>query len=92
MATGSVQLQSGQVLKEFNVTISEDAFLEARANFYAYLNSTILVGGGMYACTQASKYCSTMLVGGGMYACTQASKYCMHVSKQVSIVRMYPSK
>jgi len=44
-ATGSVQLQGGQVLKEFNITISEDTFLEPRANFYAYLNSTMLMGG-----------------------------------------------
>jgi len=50
MATGSVQLQSGQVSKELNVTISEDAFLEPRANFYAYLNSTMLMGGGTYTC------------------------------------------
>ena len=50
VATGSVQLK---MWKEFNVTIiSEDAFLEPRANFYAYLNST---AGGAYACIQASK-------------------------------------
>ena len=54
MATGSVQLQGGQVLKEFNVTISEDAFLEPRANFYVYLNSTILVGGGTCACIRVT--------------------------------------
>jgi len=54
MATGSVQLQGGQVWKEFNVTISKDAFLEARANLYAYLNSTMLMGGGTYTYIQAS--------------------------------------
>ena len=54
MATGSVQLQGGQVWKEFNVTISKDAFLEAQANLYAYLNSTMLMGGGTYTYNQAS--------------------------------------
>jgi len=34
IATGSVQLQGGQVWKEFNVTISKDVFLEPQANFY----------------------------------------------------------
>ena len=48
MATGSVQLQGGQVSREFSVTISEDAFLEPRANFHVYLNSTTLIGGGTY--------------------------------------------
>ena len=46
MATGAVQLQGGQVSREFSVTISEDAFLESRANFLVYLNSTTLTGGG----------------------------------------------
>lgn len=46
MATGAVQLQGGQVSREFSVTISEDAFLESRANFFIYLNSTTLTGGG----------------------------------------------
>jgi len=34
IATRSVQLQGGLVWKEFNVTISKDAFLEPQANFY----------------------------------------------------------
>ena len=48
MATGSVRLQGGQVSTEFRVTISEDAFLEPRANFHVYLNSTTLTGGGTH--------------------------------------------
>jgi len=35
MATGSIQLQGGQVWKEFNVTILKDAFLEPQVNFYS---------------------------------------------------------
>ncbi len=46
MARGSVQLVGGQMLAEFTVAISDDAFLEPRANFYAYINSTSLIGGG----------------------------------------------
>ena len=55
MATGSVKLKGGQMWKEFNVTIiSEDAFLEPRANFYAYLKSTI-AHWGRYICMYPSK-------------------------------------
>ncbi len=46
MARGSVQLVGGQTLAEFTVMILEDAFLEPGANFYAYINTTALVGGG----------------------------------------------
>lgn len=46
MATGAQQLQGGQTLVEFDVEIRNEAFLEARTNFYVSLNSTALVGGG----------------------------------------------
>ena len=46
MATGSVQLQGGQSLVEFSVEIRDEAFLEPMSNFFVYLNSTSLLGGG----------------------------------------------
>ena len=46
MAAGSVQLQGGQTLAEFSIQISDDAFLEPLANFFVFLNSSTLIGGG----------------------------------------------
>lgn len=46
MASGSVQLTGGQTLAEFTVEILDDAFLEPRANFYAYITNVSLIGGG----------------------------------------------
>ncbi len=46
LATGSIQLQGGQSMLEFSVTISNDMFLETGGVFRATITDTNLVDGG----------------------------------------------
>lgn len=47
VAEGSQRLEGGQERAEFDVTISDELFLEPMANFIAIINDTSLVGGGI---------------------------------------------
>ena len=46
IATGSVQIQGGLILREFSVPISDDAFLETGGQFFVSLTNATLIGGG----------------------------------------------
>ena len=44
--TGSVQLQGGQTLRDFSLTVPNSAFLETGGNFMATIDNATLIGGG----------------------------------------------
>ena len=50
METGSVQMEGGQPSVALSISILEDAFLDPEGEFYAEINDTILLGGGILHC------------------------------------------
>lgn len=44
--SGSVQLQGGQTLRDFSVTIDDTTFLETGGQFMATLVNVTIIGGG----------------------------------------------
>lgn len=45
---GSVQFQGGQTLRDFSLTVPDNAFLEVGGNFMATLVNASLIGGGTH--------------------------------------------
>ena len=46
--SGSIQLQGGQTVKDFSVTIDDTVFLETGGEFMATLDNVTIVGGGKH--------------------------------------------